>query len=68
VESGGTLATALLKRGLVDKVHVFVSPSFLGGGKRSVLGLGLNRISEKLELRDTTVESVGGDVLITGYL
>jgi diaminohydroxyphosphoribosylaminopyrimidine deaminase/5-amino-6-(5-phosphoribosylamino)uracil reductase len=67
VESGGTLATALLKRRLVDKVHVFISPSFLGGGKRSVLGLGLDRLSEKLELRATEVETVGGDVLITGY-
>lgn len=67
VESGGTLATALLKRRLVDKVHVFVAPKFLGGGKRSVLGLGIDRLTESLDLRSTSVEKIGEDVLITGY-
>lgn len=66
VESGGTLATALLKRRLVNRVHWFIAPTFLGGGKRSVLGLGVDRLQERLDLRTVSVEQVGNDILVTG--
>lgn len=66
VESGGTLATALLKRRLVNRVHWFLAPKFLGGGKRSVLGLGIDRLQESLDLRSVSVEQIGNDILVTG--
>lgn len=66
VESGGTLATALLRHRLVDRVHWFIAPTFLGGGKRSVLGLGIDRLQESLDLRTVSVEQVGRDILVTG--
>ena len=68
VESGGTLGTALLRQGLVDKVHVFIAPKMLGGGKRSVLGLGIERMHEILNFTSTGWEQVGDDMLFTGYL
>jgi len=55
-----------LKRRLVNRVHCFLAPKFLGGGKRSVLGLGITRLQESLDLRTVTVEQIGPDILVTG--
>ncbi|HKJ32079.1 MAG TPA: bifunctional diaminohydroxyphosphoribosylaminopyrimidine deaminase/5-amino-6-(5-phosphoribosylamino)uracil reductase RibD [Balneolales bacterium] len=67
VEAGSRLASTMIKNRLVDKLHLFISPKLLGGGSRSVLGLGINRMSEILELHDTSWEKVGDDMLMTGY-
>ncbi len=67
VESGGDLASALLRRRLVDKLHVFIAPKLLGGGRRSVLGIGVERLAEAHELKHHTVSDIGGDLLITGW-
>ena len=68
VESGGSLATALIKQRLVDKLQVFIAPKLLGGGKRSILGLGIERMQEILEFRSSSWETCGDDLLFTGYL
>jgi riboflavin-specific deaminase-like protein len=44
VEAGQSLATALIKQRLVDKLELFISPKLLGGGTRSLLGLGRERV------------------------
>lgn len=68
VESGGSLASALIKQRLVDKLHVFIAPKLLGGGKRSILGLGIDRMQEIMEFRSSSWETCGDDLLFTGYL
>jgi diaminohydroxyphosphoribosylaminopyrimidine deaminase/5-amino-6-(5-phosphoribosylamino)uracil reductase len=68
VESGGSLGTALLKNRLVNKLHLFIAPKLLGGGKRSILGLGIERMQEVLEFEKSEWESSGQDLLFTGYL
>lgn len=68
VESGSNLATALIRDQLVDKLQIFISPKLLGGGTRSVIGLGLQHMNEILELREYSWEMVGKDMLFTGYL
>jgi diaminohydroxyphosphoribosylaminopyrimidine deaminase/5-amino-6-(5-phosphoribosylamino)uracil reductase len=68
VEAGSQLASALLRRRLVDKVHLFIAPKLLGGGTRSILGLDIQHINEIMELRDPTWEQVGPDMLLTAYL
>lgn len=68
VESGGALGTALLKQKLVDKVQVFIAPKLLGGGKRSILGLGIERMAEIMEFTSHSWTKVGDDILFTGYL
>ncbi|HKJ44909.1 MAG TPA: bifunctional diaminohydroxyphosphoribosylaminopyrimidine deaminase/5-amino-6-(5-phosphoribosylamino)uracil reductase RibD [Balneolales bacterium] len=67
VEPGSRLASSMIKNRLVDKLHMFISPKLLGGGTRSVLGLGIDRMSEILELRDVSWEQIGDDILMTGY-
>ncbi len=68
VEAGQSLATALIRQRLVDKLELFTSPKLLGGGTRSLLGLGINHMKEVIELRDKSWRQVGDDVLLTGYL
>jgi len=68
VEAGQNLASALLRERLVDKVACFIAPKMLGGGTRSVMGMGIKRMKEILTLRDTNWEPVDDDMLFTGYL
>lgn len=68
VEPGRDLASAMLRDNLVDKIHVFIAPKLLGGGARSVLGVGLNSMQEIIELHRVMYEEIGKDMLVTGYL
>ena len=67
VEGGGELAAALLRQGLVDEIHWFVSPRLIGGDGRPALGsLGLPRLADAPELCDVRVRRLGEDVHIHG--
>lgn len=68
VEAGQNLASALLREHLIDKVACFVAPKMLGGGTRSVIGLGIQHMDEIVTFRETSWEQVGSDMLFTGYL
>lgn len=68
VEGGQSLSSALLREGLVDKMAIFITPFLLGGGRRSVIGLGVERLKERLSLRHVEWQNVGKDMLMTGYL
>ncbi|MGM0587939.1 MAG: bifunctional diaminohydroxyphosphoribosylaminopyrimidine deaminase/5-amino-6-(5-phosphoribosylamino)uracil reductase RibD [Bacteroidota bacterium] len=68
VEAGSQLASALLRKRLVDKLHLFIAPKLLGGGTRSVLGLNIQHINEIWELHEPVWEQVGPDMLLTAYL
>ena len=70
VEGGGTVNFSLLKAGLVDKVYAFVAPKLIGGreAKTPVEGEGFAELSEAAELTRLEAETVGRDVLLTGYV
>lgn len=70
VEGGNKLFGCLFDQGLVDKVLAFVSPIIIGGekAKSAVGGVGVNRVSEALQLNKVKVVEVGTDVLISGYV
>jgi diaminohydroxyphosphoribosylaminopyrimidine deaminase/5-amino-6-(5-phosphoribosylamino)uracil reductase len=63
LEGGPTLAGAFLAAGLVDKLMVFTAPTVSGAGPIAFGGL-----PEPQALRHVSVERVGDDVLLTGYL
>ncbi len=67
VEAGSQLASALVRDNLVDKLHLFVAPKMLGGGTRSFLGLGIERMSEIIGFRSGGWTKAGDDMLFTGY-
>lgn len=63
LEGGPTLAGAFLAVGLVDKLMVFTAPTVSGAGT-----VAFGALQEPLALRHVSVERIGDDVLLTGYL
>ncbi len=68
VEGGQQLSTALLKENLVDKIELFIAPKILGGGTRSILNLGINKMRDIIEFKEPSWQKVGDDLLLTAYL
>jgi diaminohydroxyphosphoribosylaminopyrimidine deaminase/5-amino-6-(5-phosphoribosylamino)uracil reductase len=68
VEGGQNLSSALLKAGLVDKIELFIAPKLLGGGTRSIMNLGINKMRDIIQLKESSWRQVGDDLLLTAYL
>ncbi len=69
VEGGGELGAALLREGLVDELHWFVSPRLIGGDGRAALGaLGLRSLSRAQRLTGWQVQRIGDDLHVCGAL
>jgi diaminohydroxyphosphoribosylaminopyrimidine deaminase/5-amino-6-(5-phosphoribosylamino)uracil reductase len=70
VEGGGELLGSFFDLGLVDKVQAIIAPTIIGGKEAptAVAGRGARRMADALRLRDVTVERLGEDVLVTGYI
>lgn len=70
VEGGGGLLGALFDAGLVDKVIVFIAPVIIGGhdAVTPVGGSGVERVKEALRLDRLSVERIGDDIMVTGYI
>ena len=69
VEGGAALHGALFAGGLVDKVVAFVAPVIIGGdgAPGPVGGLGAERMTGALRLRDVTYTELDGDMMVVGY-
>ena len=63
LEGGPTLARSFLAAGLVDKLLVFVAPKLAGAGPRA-----FGDLPTPQAVRHVSLERVGEDVLVTGYL
>lgn len=70
IEGGGRLATAVLQAGVVDKLVLMFAPILIGGKKAPTLlqGEGIEKLTEALCIKQLTVERIGDDVLLEGYL
>jgi diaminohydroxyphosphoribosylaminopyrimidine deaminase/5-amino-6-(5-phosphoribosylamino)uracil reductase len=70
VEGGGELLGGFFDLGLVDKMQAIIAPIIIGGKEAptAVAGRGARRMADALRLRDVTVERLGEDVLVTGYV
>jgi diaminohydroxyphosphoribosylaminopyrimidine deaminase/5-amino-6-(5-phosphoribosylamino)uracil reductase len=64
VEAGPELATALLREGFVDELHVYLAPTLLGGPRTTLGDIGVATIADQLRLTPRRVELLGDDVLI----
>lgn len=69
-ECGGTLAAQAIADGTVQKVMVFVAPKFIGGVEApSPIGdLGLEQMTQAIELQRVSCDTIGSNFLIQGYL
>jgi diaminohydroxyphosphoribosylaminopyrimidine deaminase / 5-amino-6-(5-phosphoribosylamino)uracil reductase len=63
LEGGSTLATAFLEADLIDKLLVFVAPTFSGEGPHL-----FRSFTDRVDLRRLSAETVGEDVLLTAYV
>jgi len=69
-ECGGTLAARAVAEGMVQKVWAFIAPKLIGGdGTATPLGdIGLTRMDKAISLTHTTLQPIGSDWLIQGYI
>ena len=70
VEGGGILNFSLLEAGLVDKVIAFIAPKIFGGknAPAAVTGAGFMNLSDAVQLKNFSVEKIGTDIMIEGYV
>lgn len=70
LEGGAELNFSALQADIVDKVYSFIAPKLIGGAKAKtpVGGVGIERMSEALELDGIQISRFGEDIMIEGYL
>lgn len=70
VEGGSALLGSFFDRRLVDRVVAVIAPKVVGGRRAvgAVGGEGVGRMADAEELREVRRRSVGGDLLLEGYL
>ncbi len=70
VEGGGNLNASALSFGIVDKVSFFIAPKIVGGASAltPVEGRGVKKVNDALKIKDISVNGIGPDILIEGYL
>lgn len=70
IEGGGTLNFSALEEGIVDKVIFYISPKIIGGenSKSSIAGKGFSKLSDAVNLIDTSYRKIGEDLIVEGYI
>jgi diaminohydroxyphosphoribosylaminopyrimidine deaminase/5-amino-6-(5-phosphoribosylamino)uracil reductase len=70
VEGGGILLGSLFDHKLVDKVIAFIAPIIIGGAQAmtAVAGRGVDKVTDALRLRRVRVETLGEDLMVSGYV
>ena len=70
LEGGGTVNDSAIAQGIVNKLVLYVAPKIIGGEKSKtfVEGLGVSRLDQAYPLQIESMERVGEDMKITGYL
>jgi diaminohydroxyphosphoribosylaminopyrimidine deaminase/5-amino-6-(5-phosphoribosylamino)uracil reductase len=66
LEAGPGLTSAFMREGFIDRVSVYLNPSFLGEGLSSMKDLGIKNLNDRPRLTQIHTHLVGGDILITG--
>lgn len=66
MEAGATLAGAMLQAGLVDELIIYMAPHLMGDAARGLVHLpGLERLTQRIELRLEDVRQLGHDLRLT---
>ena len=64
VEGGPTLASAFLREGLADELHVYIAPTLLGGDRLATGDLGVASINDQVRLTTDQCVQLGDDLLL----
>ena len=70
VEGGGVLLGSLFDDALIDKVIAFIAPIIIGGkeAKTAAGGKGVDKVADSLKLERVSVERLGEDLMVSGYI
>lgn len=69
LEGGGILNASMLKEKLVDKFYFFLAPKIIGSDGKSAIGeMDFLNLKDTVEIKDTKVEKISEDILITGRI
>ena len=70
IEGGGETIASAIEAGLVDKIYMLIAPKIIGGrsAKSPVEGKGISRVTDAVTVNDMKTSSIGGDLLIEGYI
>lgn len=68
IEGGGETIFSALSAKIADEVMIFIAPKLLGGrnAKTPAEGIGFDRISKSIPIKNWKVQHSGPDILITG--
>ncbi|MEL0237357.1 MAG: dihydrofolate reductase family protein, partial [Aquiluna sp.] len=64
VEGGPKVASAFIANGLVDEFLIYLAPKLLGGPKLAVTDIGIDDISEVMNLKVIEQKQLGDDIFI----
>jgi diaminohydroxyphosphoribosylaminopyrimidine deaminase / 5-amino-6-(5-phosphoribosylamino)uracil reductase len=69
-ECGGTLAASAISARAIQKIFAFIAAKIIGGisAPAPVGDLGLTEMTQAIQLEKTRWQTVGTDLLVTGYL
>lgn len=69
VEGGSEIHASFLQAGLVDKLYAIIAPKLIGGDGKSPIGpLGIDLVKNAVELTDVQSGTLGGNILLSGYI
>ena len=65
IEGGRTLAAAALRDRIVDEMCVYVAPLLIGEGVGSIGNLGVDELTQAIQLNQVRTRRLGSDLLYT---
>lgn len=68
LEGGAGLASEFIRHKFVDRISVYLNPSFLGEGFSALAPFGVNKLKDRLRLTQLESRWIGEDHFITGRI
>lgn len=70
IEGGSKTYSSFIKKGLVDRIHLFMNTSIIGSenGLSWTSGFGINALSDKVVLNNIKNKIFGSDIYLTGRI
>ncbi len=68
LEGGPCLAGEMMKENLIQRVSLFLNPSFLGEGPSNLGNFGLKSLNDRPKLKNITTKMFGEDLFLSGRI